>query len=107
MTLAELKLYLRVGDNEDELIQALLTSATSYINQQTGKTKKLTGEVDPETLFPITADISTDELYNHAIKLMCAHWYEHRGIEVAGTVTRITHSVDALVNHIAVCGDYV
>ena len=37
MTLEEAKNYLRVMDDDDTLIQALITAAESYINQQTGK----------------------------------------------------------------------
>ena len=108
MTLSEMKLYLRVdGTDEDALITSLVASSSSYIKQQTGKTKKLTGETDPVTLLPVTAAIETDELYNLCLKLICSHWYENRGVEVAVNMTKLSHSVDALVNHIAMCGEYV
>ena len=106
MTLEEAKLYLRVDtDDDDTLIQALITAAESYVKQQTGKIKK-TVVVDGE---PTETDIATDELYNLCVKLLLAHWYENRGVETSGkvTTTKISHSVDALVNHIAMCGDYV
>ena len=100
MTLDETKAYLRVdGFDDDDLISALMLAATKYINGMTGKGKVIVGEVQ--------VDISTDELYNLANKLIIAHWYENRGVEIAGNLTRITHSVDALVNHISMCGDYV
>lgn len=106
MTLDEVKLYLRVDStDEDAGITALLAAATSYINQQTGKTKKITGT--DEAGLPVTIAIDTDDLYNLCIKLMVAHWYENRGVEIPGSLTRITHSVDALVNHISMCGDYI
>lgn len=99
MTLAELKLYLRVdGSDEDAELTALLSAATGYIQRMTGKTHAVAGGVE--------SDINTDELYNLCAKLLCAHWYENRGVEIAGSLTRITHSVDALVAHIAMCGDY-
>lgn len=106
MTLAELKLYLKVdGADDDALITSLLSAATSYIDKQTGKTQVKTS-VDASGT-PVYAAISTSELYNTCVKLMVAHWYENRGVEIAGNLTRITHSVDALIQHIAMCGDYV
>ena len=102
MTLDDVKLYLRVDTSDDDaLIQSLITAAETYIKQQTGKTKKIVGAEE--------TDISTDDLYNLCVKLLVAHWYENRGVETGGgrvAVTKISHSVDALVNHIAMCGDY-
>lgn len=108
MTLEEAKNYLRVDtDDDDVLIQALITAAESYINQQTGKTKRIVG-IDQNGQ-PIYEDIKESELWKLAVKLLLAHWYENRGVETSGkvTTTKISHSVDALVNHIAMCGDYV
>lgn len=103
MTLDDVKLYLRVDTSDDDaLIQSLITAAETYIKQQTGKTKKIVGAEE--------TDISTDDLYNLCVKLLVAHWYENRGVEISGgrvAVTKISHSVDALVSHIAMCGDYV
>jgi uncharacterized phage protein (predicted DNA packaging) len=103
MTLDDVKLYLRVDTSDDDaLIQSLITAAETYIKQQTGKTKKIVGAEE--------TDISTDELYNLCVKLLLAHWYENRGVEKASsrnTIAKISHSVDALVNHISLCGDYV
>src|SRR5690554_1238084 len=101
MTLDDVKLYLRVDTSDDDaLIQSLITAAETYIKQQTGKTKKIVGAEE--------TDISTDDLYNLCVKLLVAHWYENRGVEISdrATVTKISHSVDALVRHIAMCGDY-
>ena len=107
MTLDDVKLYLRVDTSDDDvLIQSLITAAESYVRQQTGKIKKIV-VVDGE---PTEIDIATDELYNLCVKLLVAHWYENRGVEKASsrnTIAKISHSVDALVNHIAMCGDYV
>lgn len=107
MTLEDAKLYLRVdGDEEDNQIQTLMTAAESYVRQQTGKTKKIVA-VDGE---PTETDIASDALYTLCVKLLLAHWYENRGVEKASsrnTIAKISHSVDALVNHISMCGDYV
>ncbi len=115
MTLDEVKSYLRIdGTDEDVDISALMTAAALYITQQTGKTKVVV--IDAETNKPavdsasgliLFANITTDELYNTCNKLLISHWYENRGVEIAGTLTKISHSVDAIIQHIAVCGDYV
>lgn len=106
MTLEDAKLYLRVdGVEEDTLIQSLITAAESYLRQQTGKTKRIVGTNSDGQ--PIYEDIKESELWKLVVKLMLAHWYENRGVEIAGNLTKISHSVDALVNHIAMCGDYV
>lgn len=101
MTVDDAKLYLRVDTSDDDaLIQSLITAAESYIKQQTGKTKKIEGTEEK--------DISTDELYNICLKLFVAHWYENRGPEAVGTVVaRFSHSVNAIIHHISMCGDYV
>ena len=70
MELTEIKDYLRVDHNdEDVLLMSLLAAAESYIKQTTGKTLKG------------TAAINTDELYNLCVKLMVAHWYENRAVQ--------------------------
>jgi len=107
MTLEDAKIYLRVDvDDDDDLIQALITAAESYLKEQTGKTKMVI-DIDPETETLVTTDIRTSELWNLAVKLLVAHWYENRGVEIPGNLTKINHSVDALAHHIAMCGDYV
>ena len=95
LTTADIKLYLRVDHTADDtLIAALLTAATAYVKNQTGK-----------TLIGTTA-ITEDEVFRLCVKLLCSHWYENRGIEIPGSLTKITHSVDAIVHHIAMCGEY-
>ncbi len=103
MILEEAKHYLKEDSDDADVntfITGLITAATTYIYGQTGKTKytKKDGTV---------IDIDQEELYNICLKMLIAHWYENRGPQIAGTYTRIDHSVDALVNHIALCGDYI
>lgn len=99
MTLSDVKLYLRVDATADDvLITSLMTAADSFIKQQTGKTKVVVREVE--------AAISTDELYNLCVKLMVAHWYENRAVQSPTNLTKIDYTVQALVNHISLCGDY-
>lgn len=96
MELQELKQYLRVEYEEDDsLISSLALSAQSYIKNKTGKTKiKLEA-------------IETDDLFKTCVKMLVAHWYENRGNEVAGSITRkYSHAVDAIIDHISICEDY-
>ena len=95
LTIADIKLYLRVEHTADDaLITALLSAASSYINEKTGKTK--CGE---------TA-IAEDQVYRLGVQLLCAHWYENRGVEIPGSLTKISHSIDAIIDHISLCGEY-
>ena len=105
MTLDEAKKYLRIdATDEDDLILSLITAATGYINGQTGKTQVKTG-IGGDGL-PTYADISTDALYNLIIKQMITHWFDNRAVETPGQISKISYSVDAIINHIALCGDY-
>lgn len=96
MTLEEAKLYLKVDiDDDDTLIESLITAAEVYIYGQTGKTEYKGDE------------IAKNELYNLAVKQMLDHWYNNRGVIVKGKeVFNIPKSVDAIIAHIAMCGDY-
>jgi uncharacterized phage protein (predicted DNA packaging) len=99
------KNYLRAGDAEDDLIQSLITSATAYIKTTTGKTQVKTG-ID-STGLPTYVTIDNDELFCLAVKQLVSHWYDNRGVEVSVNQRKTSYTVDALVNHIAMCGDYV
>lgn len=95
LTKADIKLYLRVDHAADDaLIDALLLAASSYINNKTGKT------------LSSAANINTDAVYQLGVKLLCAHWYENRGVEIPGSLTKISHSIDAIIDHISLCGEY-
>lgn len=95
MELTEIKLYLRIDTTaEDTLLTSLLAAAESYIKQTTGKTLKG------------TAAINTDELYNLCVKLMVAHWYENRAVQTQTQLNSFDFSVQTLLNHITLCGDY-
>lgn len=95
MELTDIKEYLKIdNDAEDALLESLFSAAESYIKQTTGKTLKG------------TAAISTDELYNLCVKIMIAHWYENRAVQTPTTLTNFDYSVQALINHISLCGDY-
>lgn len=93
MTLDDAKLYMRVDDDADDtLITSLITAAQQYIERKTGKVYK------PE-----------DELWNLCIKQLVSHWYENREVQATSTrsnLVTIDHTVDTMISHIALCGDY-
>lgn len=89
----------------DEQIQAYMDAAIVYIQGQTGKTQVKTG-VDDEGL-PVYGDIKDDALWCQAVKMLVAHWFMNRGIETPGNTSRISFSVDAIIGHISMCGDYI
>lgn len=95
MELSTMKSYLRIDDtSEDALITALISAAESFVQQTTGKTLKG------------TANINTDELYNLCVKLMVSHWFENRAVQANTQLNDVSFSVQALINHISLCGDY-
>lgn len=106
VSLADIKLYLRVtGDDEDALIAAQVTAAESYLLGKVSKTKRRAG-IDASGA-DIFVEIADDPLFQQCIKLMVAHWYENREIEAAGvSLSQIPHTVDAILAHIEGCSDY-
>lgn len=91
----KIKAYLKVEHTaDDDLIKALLLAATLYIKNVTGKTENNSVAIEDDPVFQL------------GVKLLCAHWYENRGIEIPGSMTKISYSLDAIINHISVCGEY-
>lgn len=104
---ADVKLYLRVGGSaEDTLIASLVTAAQKYIQQQSGKTLVVVPPVAPATE-STTAAIDTDELYVLAVKRVVARMYSHRGDNLPERSAKEDPTVQMLINHISMCGDYV
>lgn len=90
ITLAEAKSYLRVETAmtaEDDLITGLIGAASDYIQECTGK-----------------ADDGSS-LYSLCEKILVAHWYENRAVAASAT-TELPHSVQAMLTHIKLSGDY-
>lgn len=79
--------YLRVED-DDTTLEPLVSAAKQYIRQSTG----------------IHFD-GQNEVYETAIKMLAAHWYENRGV-LSANAMEIPFSVESLINHIKLCGDY-
>lgn len=91
LSLDDVKLYIRVDSNdEDALIQDLMEGAIGYLQRMTGKA------YDP-----------SDGVWKMAVKYLCAHWYENRDDTVVGRDAKVDHTIDALINHISLCADYV
>lgn len=107
LSIEYMKIYLRVdADDEDSLIEAQMSAADKYISGKLSKTQVYlsTGEDGVKVYGPL----AEDSLYQQCIKLMVAHWYENRGVVITGTiVTKIQHTVDAILTHIEGCGDYI
>lgn len=82
MLLEEIKLYLRIYDNsEDVEINSLILAADSYFKN---------AGVNIETL-------RDNELYKLAVKMLVAHWYDNRGIETSNKMNEISLSLKSLI----------
>jgi len=106
MTLTEAKIYLKIDGNDadiDNEIASLMLASQQFLIRTIGKTQVIVDENGIQTY----KNISEDSLFNLANKLLLAHWYENRGIELQGNYTKISFSVEALINHFALCGDYI
>lgn len=81
MNLEDLKLFLRIDDDEeDTLIEGLRIGAEEYL-----------------TNAGIKKDYSK-ELYKLAIKILVSHWYENRNIETVGkNVSKIAFGLDTIL----------
>lgn len=89
MDLRELKEYLRIDFEEDDiLLRSLLLAAEEYL---------------------YNAGIKRDykkSLYSLAIKLLVKHWYDNRECVVAGNVNnKLEYSLNAILAQLRYCGD--
>lgn len=87
MKLEEIKIFLRVDEEEDdELISSLHLAAESYIENATGIVKEMI--IDREQLL---------SLYNLTLKILITHWYENRSVEITGSnFNKLSFSLDTL-----------
>jgi len=79
--------YLRV-DEEDPTLEPLVGAAVKYIERSTG-----------------IAFRENDAVYTTAVKMLAAHWYDNRGM-LGPNTAEIPFSVESLLIHIKLCGDY-
>lgn len=93
MTVQDIKNYLRLDDDGDDvLLKSLFKAAQKYVEEKTGKTCP-----------------KNDEVWNICIKILVAHWYENRQAQAVSTrsnLVTVDHTVDALIMHIALSGAY-
>lgn len=93
MDLTYVKNYLKIDDDmtdDDILITSLISAATEYITNQTGK------------------QYANDKLWDICICLLASHWYDNRQLNPSkpGALSEFPHSVTAIINHIALCSNY-
>ena len=90
LTLETVKLYLRVdSDEEDPLLEELIAGAKAYVERLTGKPYD-----------------DADPVWNQCIKYLCSHWYTNRDDTMGGRDAKIDHTIDALIQHIALSESY-
>ncbi|MGL5191334.1 MAG: head-tail connector protein, partial [Cetobacterium sp.] len=78
MLLEEVKLYLRVYDDSDDLeINSFIIAAENYL-----KNSGINTEILVE-----------NELYKLTIKMLVSHWYDNRGIETSNNMNEISLSL--------------
>lgn len=80
----EIKLYLRLDEDYDDLLlQNLVNSAILYLKNAGVK------------------DGSETDLYNLAIKMLVLHWYENR--EIVGKADKLAFSLDSIITQLKYC----
>lgn len=89
MNLDEIKEYLRIdNDNEDILLESLILASEKYL-ENTGVKKNY-----------------TNDLYKLAIKLLVSHWYENRQVEqIGGHVTKMSFSLETMIIQLKYSGE--
>lgn len=89
MDLKELKEYLRIDFEEDDiLLQTLLLASEEYL---------------------LNTGIKKDYkkfLYGLAVKILVKHWYDNRDCIVAGNINnKLEYSLNAILTQLRYCGD--
>ena len=98
LTLAEAKVYLRIDSDyveEDSIIASLMQASESYILDKVKKEKYNDIKIVECDLFKLCQLI------------YIAHRFENRGDTTGEQVNSVPHSIDAIISHISLCGDYV
>lgn len=90
ITLEETKQYLRISyENDDTYIESLITMAKQLIKEQTG-----------------VEYVEGDEVYKMTILQAVAHFYDKREAYSEKAVTTVPYTLDCLIKHIGMRGDY-
>ena len=98
MELSLLKQHLRIdGNEEDELLQAYVEAADLLLRRETGKNYVLSDGA--------CVDIAGDNLFQQAVKMLVAHWYENRQ-PIATAAVEVPYAVTHLASQIALNGAY-
>lgn len=101
MELEKIKKFLRVTHSEeDELIDNLAATAEKLIIQNTGKNTKQEADGTSKV-------ITEDEIFRVGVMQLTAHWYENRGIISDKSINTIPVSVDYIMSHIMLDGEYI
>ena len=87
MQVSDVKEYPRIEHDEDDvMIQTLITRAKIYIRNGVGK-------LDDE-----------NELFNMAITVLVGHWYDNRELSRIGNASySIPHSFEAIIQQLRYC----
>lgn len=91
VTVADVKLYLRMDediDEDDNLLERLLTAAQTFIEQATGRA------------------YDDSEVYNLAVMNLTAHWYENRtNYSTKTKVNDLPLTINSLIRHLALASE--
>lgn len=92
--------YLRLtDDSEIALLEETVQSAGLFLQRVTGKTQVVVdGEAKP---------IVDDLIFQRALKILSAHWFENRGAESETPQHKLAFSLQHLINFITLSGEYV
>lgn len=89
MELKRIKDYLKIDSSEeDDLLLELAATAEKYIERMTGKKN------------------NSDRIYDLCTLYLIEHWYDNRASYQPNQQQEVPHTLNALVNHIALCGEY-
>ena len=91
ITIADFCEFARIDMQDDDgTIAAILTAAETYVREKTGKRRPDGGD---------------SSLYDNAVKMLAAHWYDNR--TPTGTDTReIPYTLSDLISHISLVATY-
>ncbi len=93
VNLAEIKTHLRIEadfEDDDNYLESLISAAELNVKNTTGKNFE-----------------ESNALYDLVVKMFVAHWYENRQPVSDKNNTDIPYTVECLINHLSLCGEYL